>query len=82
MTALSKLEREAAQILARLRRLEEIPVQSAAKLLKKSPEWVRLNLPVIVHGPKSHHVRAVDIEAYQEKRTIYPLSLSTIRRAA
>jgi hypothetical protein len=70
--ALSQLEREAAQILARLRRLEEIPVQSAAKLLRKSPKWVRENLPLIIHGPKSQHVRAADIEAYQERRTVWP----------
>jgi hypothetical protein len=68
--ALSQLEREAARILERLRRLEEIPVPSAAKLLRKSPKWVRENLPLIIHGPKSHHVRAVDIEAYQLRRTL------------
>lgn len=70
--ALSQLEREAAQILERLRRLEEIPVPSAAKLMGKSPKWVRENLPVIIHSHKSHHVRAADIEAYQLKRTIWP----------
>jgi hypothetical protein len=70
--ALSQLEREANRILERLRRLEEIPVPSAAKLLKKSPKWVRENLPLIVHGPKSHHVRAVDIEAYQARRMLRP----------
>jgi hypothetical protein len=69
---LERLEREAGEILGRLRRLEEISVPSAAKLLKKSPKWVRANLPIIVHGPKSHHIRAVDIAAYQEKRTLYP----------
>ena len=69
--ALSQLEREAARILERIRRLEEIPVPSAAKLLRKSPEWVRANLPVIIHGPKSHHVRAVDIESYQARRTVH-----------
>ena len=69
---LSQLENEAARILGRLRRLEEIPVPSAAKLLKKSPKWVRENFPLIIHGPKSHHVRAADIEAYQARRTIRP----------
>jgi hypothetical protein len=67
---LTQLEREAARILERLLRLEEIPVPSAAKLLRKSPKWVRENLPLIIHGPKSHHVRAVDIEAYQLRRTL------------
>ena len=27
---------------------------------------------MIIHSTRSHHVRAVDIEAYQEKRTLYP----------
>jgi hypothetical protein len=67
------LEREAVRILERLRRLEEIPVPSVAKMLKKPPRWVRANFPVIVHGPKSHHVRAMDIEAYQLQRTIWPM---------
>ena len=40
MNAISQLEREAAHILERLRRLQEISVPSAAKLLHKSPEWV------------------------------------------
>ena len=70
--ALSQLEREAGEILGRLRRLEEVSVPSAAKMLRKSKKWVRANLPVIVHGAKSHHVRAQDIEAYQLKRTIWP----------
>jgi hypothetical protein len=69
---LSQLEREAARILARLRRLEEIPVVSAAKLIKKTPEFVRANLPIIVHGPRSYHVRAVDIEEYQARRMLRP----------
>ena len=72
MNAISQLEAEAARILERLRRLEEISVPSAAKLLKKSPEFIRANLPVIIHSTRSHHVRAVDIEAYQDKRTIWP----------
>ncbi len=69
---LTHLEKEATRILERLRRLEEIPVLSAAKLLHKSPKWVRANLPVIVHGPRSRHVRAADIEAYQARRTVRP----------
>jgi hypothetical protein len=71
-TQLSQLEREATRICERLRRLEEIPVLSAAKLLHKSPRWVRANLPIIVHGPRSRHVRAADIEAYQQRRTVQP----------
>ncbi len=69
---LTQLEREAARILERLRRLEEIPVPSAAKLLHKKPEWVRQHLPIIVHSRKSHSVRAADVEAYQLRRTIWP----------
>ena len=72
MNAISELDREVTRILGRLRRLEEISVPSAAKLLKKSPEWVRANLPVIIHSTRSHHVRAVDIESYQGRRTIKP----------
>ncbi len=70
--AFTQLERDATRVCELIRRLEEIPVPSAAKLLKKSPKWVRENLPVIHHGPKSHHVRAVDIEAYQVRRTVRP----------
>jgi len=44
---ISRLESEYALILSRLRRLEEIPVPAAAKLMKKSPESVWHNLPVI-----------------------------------
>ena len=69
---LSQLEREATKILQRLKRLEEITVPSAAKLLKKSPQYIRANLPVIYHGPKSHHIRLVDVEAYQERLTYSP----------
>jgi hypothetical protein len=72
MNALSELEREASRILERLRRLEQIPVHSAAKLLHKSPEWIRSNLPIVIHGPRSSHVRVVDIEAYQARRTVRP----------
>jgi hypothetical protein len=70
--ALIQLEREAARVCELIRRLEEIPVQDAAKLLKKSPKWIRTNLPIIVHGPRSRHVRAIDVEAYQLKRTVWP----------
>jgi hypothetical protein len=69
---LTQLEREAARILERLRRLEEIPVPSAAKMLRKTPQWVRDNLPVIVHSRKSHSVRAIDVEEYQLRRTVWP----------
>ena len=73
MTAvLTKLEREADRICEQLRRLELIPVQDAAKLLKQSPRWVRSNLPLIVTSPRSHRVRRVDVEAFIERRTIYP----------
>jgi hypothetical protein len=69
---LSQLERDIARISKLVRGLEEISVPSAAKLLKKPAEWVRINLPVIVHGPKSYHVRLVEIEAYQQRRTLLP----------
>jgi hypothetical protein len=69
---LSQLEREFTDMVTRIRRLEEIPVPSAAKLLKKTPQWVRDNLPVIYHSRKSHSVRLLDIEAYQLKRTVWP----------
>lgn len=64
---------EVIRILQLAKRLEEISVPSAAKLLKKSPKFIRANLPLIVHGPRSHHVRLSDIEAYQLRRTIRPL---------
>ena len=70
--ALSQLEREVTQMVARIRRLEVIPVPSAAKMLKKTPQWVRDNLPVIIESRKSHSVRLVDIEAYQARRTVWP----------
>ena len=70
--ALSQLEREAARILGQLRRLETLPVPSVAKLLRKSPRWVRENLPVIVEGPRSHRVRLLDIEEFQQRRTVWP----------
>jgi hypothetical protein len=38
MSVISRLESECARILSRLRRLEEMPVPAAAKLMKKSPE--------------------------------------------
>jgi hypothetical protein len=74
MTALSQLEREASQILERLRKLETIPVPSAAKLLHKSPEWIRSNLPIIILSAKTHTVRACDIESFLAKRTIKPMN--------
>jgi hypothetical protein len=69
---LSQLEREFADMIARIRRLEEISVPDAAKLLKKTPQWVRENLPIIVHTRKSHGVRLVDIETYQRELTVLP----------
>jgi hypothetical protein len=77
MTALSQLEREASQILERLRKLETIPVPSAAKLLHKSPEWVRTNLPIVILSPKTHTVRATDIEAFLQRRTVRPQPVTT-----
>jgi hypothetical protein len=70
--ALSQLERDVTRILERIRQLEEIDVPSAAKLIKKPQKWVRANLPLIIHGPRSSHVRLVDIEAYQARRTLRP----------
>ena len=69
---LSHLEREANRILERLRGLEEISVQDVSKLLKKSPRWVKANFPVIVHVPRSRHIRLIDIETYQQRRTLQP----------
>jgi hypothetical protein len=63
-----KLVRAAAAVLER----EEITVPCAAELLKKKPEWIRANLPVIVHSPKCHHVLLADIKAYQSRRTLKP----------
>jgi hypothetical protein len=71
-TQLSKLQREADRICEQLRRLELIPVQDAAKLLKQSPRWVRANLPLIVTSPRSQRVRSVDVEAFLERRTVWP----------
>lgn len=51
---------------------EEITIPTAARLLKKPQRWVRENLPVIIHSHKSHHVRLSDVEAYQERRTVWP----------
>lgn len=67
-----KLE-QAIEFLARLHGIDEIPVSEAARRLKKTPFWVHQNFPIIVHGPKSHHVRLSDIEAYQQKRTVFPI---------
>jgi hypothetical protein len=72
MNALSDLARKAIPVLERLVRAEEISVPDAAKLLKKDSEWVRANLPVIIHSRKSHHVRLADVEAYQNRRTVWP----------
>ena len=72
MSTLSQLEAEAARILERLRKLESVPVPSVAKMFGKTPSWVKANMPVIVLSAKSHRVRAVDIEAFQAKRTIWP----------
>lgn len=74
MNRLSQLECECAELLKLRARLEEMTVRSAALRIKKSPEYVRANFGVIVHGPKSHHVRVVDVEAYQENRTVWPTS--------
>ena len=62
----------ALSILARLSIVEEISVPQAARLLKKTSRWVHENFPVIIHSPKSHHVRLRDIEDYQRKRTLFP----------
>ena len=69
---LTHVEREAQRILERLRALEEISLGDASKMLKKSPRWIKSNLPVIAHGPRSKHVRVVDIEKYRQRRTMYP----------
>ena len=78
MNAISELEREASRILERLRRLEQLSVPSVGKLLGKDVEWVRKNLPVIVLSAKSHRVRSVDIEAFLQKRTLYPKNGNTL----
>ena len=70
-----QMEREGArlqELIALRKRLEEISVPAAARLLKKDVEWVRETFPLIVHGPKSHHIRLRDIEEYQNKRTLRP----------
>lgn len=72
MSALTQLEREFTDMVKRIRAMEEMSVPSAAKMLRKTPTWVRANLPVIYHSRKSHSVRLVDIEAYQERRTVRP----------
>jgi len=82
---LGQLQREFNDMLQRIRRLEEIPVPEAARLLNKSRAWVRGNLPVIIHSPKVHGVRLADIEAYQLRRTVWPkgeFPSSAGRRAA
>jgi hypothetical protein len=70
--SVAALERECQRVIAQLKRLEELSVPSAARLLKKTPEFIRRTFPVIVHGTRSHHVRVCDIEAYRQKRTVYP----------
>ena len=74
MSDLSQLEREVARILPQIRRLELISVDSAGKLLHKSPRWVRANLPLVAMGPRSQRVRASDVEAFIERRTVWPLN--------
>ena len=69
---LSHEARKAVGILERLIQTEEISVPLAARHLDKTPQWVRDNLPVIIHSRKSHSVRLVDIEAYQIRRTLRP----------
>ncbi len=69
---LTHLEKEAARICARLRKLEEVSVKDAAALLKKSPRWVRSNFPIVIHGPRSRHIKISDIEEYQARRTVRP----------
>lgn len=73
---LSQLEREVTRITERIRALEELSVPDVAELLKKSPKFVRSNFPLIYHGPRSHHVRVVDIEAYQARRTVHPQAIT------
>ena len=80
--SLGNLEREFSDMLQRIRRLEEISVPDAAKLLKRSRAFVRENFPIIVHSAKVHGVRLADIEAYQERRTLLPRNGETPRRAA
>jgi len=72
MSALSHEARKAIAALELIIRTEEISVPDAARHLKKSPEWVRQHLPIIVHSRKSHSVRTMDIEAYQLRRTVWP----------
>jgi hypothetical protein len=69
---LTQLERDLARISQELRNLEEISVPSAARLLRKSPEWIRQHLPTVIHSRKSHNVRLVDLTAYQKKRILWP----------
>jgi hypothetical protein len=70
MSELSQLARQAIPRLERLILLEEVSVPEAGRLLKKSPEFIRSNFPIIVHSTRSHHVRLADIEAFQAKRTL------------
>jgi hypothetical protein len=69
---LTEVARQLIPKLERLIRIDEISVPDAARLLRKKPEWIRQNFPVIYHSPKSHYVRLADIEAYQARRTVWP----------
>ncbi len=69
---LTRLEREVVRICQRVRRLEEISVSDAARLLKKSPRWIRANFSIVVHGPRSRHIKISDVEEYQARRTVRP----------
>jgi hypothetical protein len=70
--------RKAIRVLERVLAIQEIPVPQVAKLLKKTPQWVRANLPVIYHSRKSHSVRLSDIEAYQARRIVWPKRERTV----
>jgi len=70
--AMSQLERDIHRIAQLVRGLEEVSVPDTARMFKKTPEWVRANLPIIVHGPRSQRVRLVDIEEYRARRTVWP----------
>lgn len=61
-----------ARQLSRALRCRLLPLPQAATTIKKSREWVRSNLPVVVLGPKSHFVKLDDIEALITKRTSNP----------
>jgi hypothetical protein len=78
-TALRQLEREIDRLKKRIGReadrfagIQELTVPDAARLLKKTPRWVRANLPVVVYSKRSHHVRLADIETFQARRILEP----------